>query len=189
MADTNDNTTDPAGATPTTTDNTALTNALAAERKRATDAENQLKQLRVQMAAQAQAGDASKTEMQKLTERMAAAEDRAAKAERAALIADIARDKKLPKSLAKRLTGETAEELAADADELLAAFAPAGNDGDAGDQGTGDNSAGQPPAPAAPAANTTSTARPKERLVDGAAPGGGHNDETDMKAIADDILR
>lgn len=180
-------TTDPAGATPTTTttDTSGLTTALAAERKGRQDAENQLAQLRVQMATQAKADDASKSELQKLTERMTAAEERATKAERQALIAEIARDKKLPPVLAKRLAGTTAEELAADADELLAAYAPAGTD--QGDQGGGDTAAGQSQTPAAPAANTTSTARPKERLVDGAADA----DEADFDpaAIADDILR
>jgi hypothetical protein len=184
MADAdNTTTTDQASGTPATDDTTALKTALEAERKRATDAENQLKQVRLQMANQAKETDASKTELEKLADRVTAAEERANKAERQALVAEISRDKKLPPALAKRLTGSTAEELAADADDLLAAFGPAAGDNSQGDKGATGGTAG---------ASTTTTdtggaGRPKEALHDGAA--AAEDADFDPKAVADDILR
>lgn len=63
--------------------------------------------------------DASKSEQEKLTERLKEQEARAAKAERDALRLKVALDKGLPKTLASRLQGDTEDELMADADELL----------------------------------------------------------------------
>jgi len=184
MADANDTTTnDQASGTPATEDTTALKAALEAERKRATEAENQLKQVRLQMANQAKETDASKTELEKLTERLEAAEKRQAEAERLALVAEISRDKKLPPALAKRLTGSTAEELAADADDLLAAFGPAKGDDDQGDKGANGGTA----AGASTTTDTGGAGRPKEALHDGAA--ATEDADFDVKAAADDILR
>jgi hypothetical protein len=64
--------------------------------------------------------NANKTELEKLTERAAAAEARAAQIELAATRNEIALEKGLTPSQAKRLVGSTRDELAADADELLA---------------------------------------------------------------------
>jgi hypothetical protein len=64
--------------------------------------------------------DANKTELEKLTERAAAAEQRAAQIELASIRNEIALEKGLTPSQAKRLVGGTREDLAADADELLA---------------------------------------------------------------------
>lgn len=63
------------------------------------------------------AQDAAKTEAQKLQDKLAEAENRAATAETNALRADVAREKGVP---AKTLTGSTREELEASADELIA---------------------------------------------------------------------
>lgn len=60
--------------------------------------------------------DKDKSETERLTERLTAAETRALDAARY----EIALDKGLTRSQAKRLVGTTPEELAADADELLA---------------------------------------------------------------------
>jgi hypothetical protein len=68
------------------------------------------------LAAKAQElEDRNKTETEKLTERLNAAEKRALDAARY----EVALDKGLTRSQAKRLIGSTPEELAADADELL----------------------------------------------------------------------
>jgi hypothetical protein len=64
--------------------------------------------------------DAQKSELEKAQARADAAEQRAAEKEADALRAQVALDKKLTPSQAKRLVGLTQEELEADADELLA---------------------------------------------------------------------
>lgn len=71
------------------------------------------------------AADADKSELQKLTDRLTTAETKAQEAEARALRLEIAHEKGLTPSQAKRLVGGTREELEADADELLEAFKPA----------------------------------------------------------------
>jgi hypothetical protein len=68
---------------------------------------------------------ASKTEQERLTERLAAAEARAAEVEGRALRLEVASENGLNAAQAKRLVGSTREELEADAKELLATFKPA----------------------------------------------------------------
>ena len=63
--------------------------------------------------------NASKTELDKLRDGESKATKRAEAAELRAERLDVAIAKGLPASLAKRLTGETREEMEADADELL----------------------------------------------------------------------
>lgn len=63
-----------------------------------------------------------KSELEKATDAVRQAEERAAKAERDALRFRIAAKKGLNDTQAKRLLGETEEELEQDADELLASF-------------------------------------------------------------------
>jgi len=69
--------------------------------------------------------DRDKTEAQRLTERAEAAERRAAEIESRALRLEVAAEKGLTPAQAKRLVGETRDELVADADELLETFKPA----------------------------------------------------------------
>lgn len=64
--------------------------------------------------------ESQKTEAQKIAERAEQAEKRAAESERDLARYKVAVLKKLPAELAERLRGDTAEELAADADALLA---------------------------------------------------------------------
>jgi hypothetical protein len=64
--------------------------------------------------------EASKTEAQKLAERAEKAERELAAAQSASLRSEIALTKGLTPSQAKRLIGDTREELEADADQLLA---------------------------------------------------------------------
>jgi hypothetical protein len=66
--------------------------------------------------------DADKTEMQKLIDKAAASDKEAAHAQRELARLRVGMRKGLTETQAKRLVGETEEELEADADELLAAF-------------------------------------------------------------------
>lgn len=104
-----------------------------------------------------------KSELEKLTDAQRAADERAAKAERDAVRWRIAAKKGLTETQAKRLIGDTEEELEADADELLESFR------------TEDNG------------NRTVPGRPKESLRSGARP----NDEPepDMREVVDKIPR
>ena len=66
--------------------------------------------------------ESQKTESEKLAERIAAAEKQASEAALERLRYEVALEKGLTKVQARRLIGTNAEELAADADELLASF-------------------------------------------------------------------
>ena len=80
-----------------------------------------------------------------LQDRLDAMEKRAAEAEARALRADVAAAKGLTAAQAKRLQGDTREQLEADADELRAAFAtpaPAGNGLPSPDPSQGSRSGG-----------------------------------------------
>lgn len=85
--------------------------------------------------------EAQKTEAQKLTDRAAAAEAKAIKAERDALVAQTALDKGLTSSQAKRLVGNTKDELTADADELLKDLGKVGGNQTGGQSTSFDNGA------------------------------------------------
>lgn len=110
------------------------------------------------------AQDSSKTETQKLADRIEAAEKRAAEAEGKALRAEVAQAKGLTAAQAKRLQGASKEELEADADELLDAFGGAKKDD--GDE------AGK------------SGRLPKEKLRPGAS---APNDDEDPDKLADKV--
>lgn len=109
-------------------------NKEAAERRVALKAaQDELAALKTQQAAAEQKALAERGEYQKLYEaetatradlekQIAALNDRIRSQELAALRQQVAAEKSLPASLAERLRGETAEELAADADALLAAL-------------------------------------------------------------------
>lgn len=88
------------------------------ERKKREDAEAKVKEYE----------DAQKSDSEKLTEKATTAEDRAKQAEAKAVRLEIAIDKgltgKQARAFAKRLVGDTQEELEEDADELLASFKP-----------------------------------------------------------------
>ncbi len=69
--------------------------------------------------------DRDKTEAQKLADRAEAAEKRAVDLEMRALRLEVASEKGLTAAQARRLVGETREELEVDAAELLESFRPA----------------------------------------------------------------
>jgi Spy/CpxP family protein refolding chaperone len=108
--------------------------------------------------------DRDKSDSEKLTDRLTAAEQRAMQAEQEAARLQVAYAKGLTPAQAKRLVGSTVEELEADADEILAAFAP----------------------PAADEPAPTPKRRPSE-LVPGAVPSA--EPEPDYDAIADRVRR
>lgn len=79
--------------------------------------------------------DKGKSEVEQLTERLAAQEKAIADERVARWRAEVQADKGLTAAQAARLIGATREELAADADALLAAFGGTGGDREGGDQG------------------------------------------------------
>lgn len=112
--------------------------------------------------------DASKSESQKLAEEKAAAESVAKSASGELMRLRVAMRKGLTEVQAKRLVGDTEDELEADADELLESF---GGKKDAGS----DTDNGRP-------------TRPKERLRPGAAPDE-EPEETDPRKLAATVSR
>jgi chromosome segregation ATPase len=75
-----------------------------------------------ELAALKKDQDSSKSDMQKVQEQIAALTSRAEKAERDALVAQVAHAKKLPAFIASRMTGTTVDELEAEADEAIEAL-------------------------------------------------------------------
>ena len=97
--------------------------------KKALDAERREKRAAEKRAAELEARlkefeDRDKTESTRAIERAEAAEKAAAAAEARALRLEVASEKGLTPAQAKRLVGESREELEADASELLETFKP-----------------------------------------------------------------
>ncbi len=109
--------------------------------------------------------ESGRSDQERLAEARRAAEERATIAEREASRLRVALRKGLTDAQAKRLVGDTEEELEADADELLATFAPAPAESD-----------------------TDLPSRPRERLRPGARPEA-TPDETDPEKLAETIPR
>lgn len=109
--------------------------------------------------------DAGKTELQKTSDERDEHKTARSAAELKALQLEVALDKGLTATQAKRLIGTTREELESDADELVASFKPAEDDGKGG-----------------PAR------RPTERLRGGGAPAS-EPEETDPRKLAAQIPR
>lgn len=110
--------------------------------------------------------DQNKTEAQKLEERAAQAEERAKKSDLDLARLRVALRKGLTETQAKRLIGDTEEDLEADADELLASF-KTDDDRPGGD----------------------TSRRPRERLRPGATPSSDPDEETDPRKLAELIPR
>ena len=102
--------------------------------------------------------DASKSDIERATEALSAAEKRAQEAEVRALRLEVAAEKGLTPAQARRLVGGTKEELESDADDLLASFPSSTPD-------------------AAPR-------KPQERLRPGSLPSGDQPEETDPAKLA-----
>lgn len=136
--------------------------ALDAERKARRDAEKATADLQARLK---ELEDRDKSDGEKLTERITAAERRAAEAESRALRLEVAAAKGLTPGQARRLVGGTKEELEADADDLLADFAPKSDE-----------------------KKDTPGGRPKERLLGGGDPTE-EPEETDPRKLAAGIPR
>lgn len=93
--------------------------ALDDERKARRDAEKVANDLRAKLK---EFEDKDKSDGEKLSEKITAAEKRASDAEARAMRLEVAAAKGLTPAQAKRLVGATQEELEADADEILEAF-------------------------------------------------------------------
>jgi len=104
--------------------------ALEAARKDAAKYRTKAKELEPLAAKAKELEDAGKSETEKLTGKLTEAEQRAATAERRALVLEVAAEKGLTAKQAKRLTGNTREEIEADADELLEEFPTQATDPD-----------------------------------------------------------
>lgn len=103
--------------------------------KKALEAERRDKRAAERRAAELEARlkefeDRDKSESARAIERAEAAEKAAAAAEARALRLEVASEKGLTPAQAKRLVGESREELEADADELLETFKPAASSDD-----------------------------------------------------------
>lgn len=81
--------------------------------------------------------DANKTELQKAQERADAAEKKAIAADLKAMRTEVGAEKKLPKSIAARLQGDTLEAMRADADAILKELGEGGSGGTGGAGGNG----------------------------------------------------
>lgn len=133
------------------------------------------------LKAKAAEGDKSKTQLDKVSEQLAALTSRAEAAEARETRAKVVAAKKLPPSLAKRLQGKTEEELTADADELLADWKSAGGKVDGAEGEQEGNEGGRATPPARPAA---SSGRPREDLHSGAPLTPRAPEETDPLKLA-----
>ena len=128
MADEGQTTTAPEGQDNANPEPSA-TDALGDAGKKALDAERREKRAAEKRASDLEARlkefeDRDKSEAQKLLERAEAAERRAQEIESHALRLEVAAEKGLTPAQAKRLVGNTREELVADADDLLSSFQP-----------------------------------------------------------------
>jgi hypothetical protein len=111
--------------------------------------------------------DEQKSESEKLTEAKSTAEKQAAEAAQEAARLRVALKKGLTETQAKRLVGDSEEELETDADELLASFKPAEEEKESQED---------------------TRRRPKEKLRPGAAPSA-EADETDPTKLAAAVSR
>lgn len=143
-------------------------NALRADNKKL---ENQLK---IQRTADA----SSKTELEKLTDRLTNAEKELEKTRMEALKLDIAAEKGLSKAQAKRLQGTTKEELEADAEDMREAF------------GIKDKLQGsEMDAESTPQDRPARKVRPKEQLNSGAQVPKPESETQDATKIADAVMK
>lgn len=121
----------PAADEPDNQPDAPATDALGDAGKKALDAERKEKRAAEKRAADLEARlkefeDRDKSEAEKLAERATTSETRAQAAENRADRLEVALEKGLTLSQAKRLVGSTREELEADAEELLKDLAEAG---------------------------------------------------------------
>lgn len=117
------------------------------------------------------------SELERLTSRLKEAESKATDAERRAMRLEVALDKGLTKVQAKRLVGDTQEELEQDADDLLESFQPPKGNADEEEGAEGDKGDG--------------LRRPSEKLKPGATGTSEDNDgdEPSIKEVLAEVPR
>lgn len=103
---------------------------LSKKNREAQNLRRRLKDLEEQVSKTSSVDESKASELEKAVERAAAAEARVAELESESLRLSVAQEKGLTPAQAKRLQGSTKEDLEADADELLAVFAPKGQKAD-----------------------------------------------------------
>lgn len=119
----------------------------------------------------------TKSDMDKVLEKLAAMEETATKAQRDALIATVSKKTGLSEAKVARLNGSTADELIADAGEMFDWKPKAEGEGGEGAQQT-------------PPANQPPTGRPPEKLTpDPGGSGGPPVEETNPLKLAEKIPR
>lgn len=160
----------------TAEDRAKLQEVVDKERKARRDADAALKQAQEELDQLKADADSSKSDMDKLRESIADLQERAERAERDALVAQVAQAKKLPAALAGRLTGSTQEELEADADSLIEVLGLDTPEEDTSEVGEGEASTER----------SGAFARPREKLQPGAS--NEDDGEPDYGKIADRIL-
>lgn len=154
--DTTDSTTTDTGTSATTDTGTSATDdtrtpdlseagkrALDAERTARRAAEKQSRDLAAQLKT---LGDSGKTEMERVTARLDAAEKHAAESAQEAMRLRVGAEHKLPKEITARLRGDTEEEMAADAAVLAELVRQRSRPGGDVDQGQRGNAPKQTPA-------------------------------------------
>jgi hypothetical protein len=92
--------------------------ALQAERKRAREAEQKLRALQKELD-ELRENYAPKSDIQKVLDKLNAAEQRAAQAERRALLGEVVAETGLTMKQAERLKGDTIDDLIQDAEEVF----------------------------------------------------------------------
>lgn len=136
------------------------------------------KKLENHLKMQRTADASSKTELEKLTDRLTNAEKELEKTRMEALRLDIAAEKGLSKSQARRLLGTTREELEADAEDMREAF------------GIKDKSQGsETDAESTPQDRPARKVRPKEQLNSGAQTPKPETESEDPNKLADAVLK
>lgn len=135
------------------------------------------------LKAKAEGAEKDRSQLEKLGDQVKQLNDRAVKAERENLRAGVAAARKLPAYLARKLSGDTKEELEADADEALAAWKEAS--GKVDDDKAVDT-AKTPPTDTDPPVRRM---RPREDLKSGAPADQSPPEETDPLKLAALIRR
>jgi len=134
--------------------------------------------------------DKSKSQLDKVLEKVSALEERATKAEASAMRADVAQAKGLSAAQARRLHGNTREELEADADELLSMFKPSDKGGEGGsDAGEAGSTTDRDATGSQGGDQGNSRGRPREALRSGVAVPTGGEQETDPMKLAAKVPR
>lgn len=132
--------------------------------------------------------DEKKTGEQKLADQIKSLQDDLAKERHRALIAEVAREKKLTAKQAERLRGSTREELEADADELREAFGSKADDGKDKDDSKDGSKTKDGKSDSDDDAGGKQIRRPKEKLRSGTVTDEDEDDEFDPEKVADKVL-